>query len=398
MALVLDWQKKLGYKTDPFVATPAGKVSAYFVDREQERERLNLFIIKDERFGLVQGAEGTGKTTLLAWLEEQLRTDFSKLKTVHFTGGAKKDALLDALVEVNLSMLERNVTKPHEKLKGEALEKFLFDKVGKERLILLVDNAGELLKEHKDLIKRLLDTCPASQAIFAVERALKEHEAYAEDTLKITLAELTEDDLKELLARRIAVAGGAGTHPFDALELEKLVAAAKRSPAKLLKLARDRAIELCLKVGAPPKPEPVRSAERAPEMKKKAEEGRLAREEETKAPKAAEKSEQNEHEAVRIKHEPEKRWFSIRIVKEDELKREERKEQREETELPVSTEVAREAEELSKMLGDEKAAPPVATKPAALKVQKAGSVAVDMHDVIESISEEIAPKAKRKKK
>jgi ABC-type cobalamin/Fe3+-siderophores transport system ATPase subunit len=101
VSFVLDWQKKLGYKQDPFVAQPSKNVGDYIVGREKERENLNLFIIKQEKFGILHGPKGSGKTTLLLWLERQLKAHFLKVSVLLLRGKdvSTKKTLLRALAQ-----------------------------------------------------------------------------------------------------------------------------------------------------------------------------------------------------------------------------------------------------------------------------------------------------------
>jgi len=351
MAFVLDWQKKLGYSGDPFVERPAGRIADYFADRDAEREKLNLFVIKQARFGIVQGARGSGKSTLLAWLTAELEQHhqvrvllFDDPKTL-----AGPRLFPQQLLDSQLNLLER-VTKQHEKLKPEEQEQLLAKKLGTQRALILVDNANELATENQRLLQRLQQQCNGLQVILALERVLKEHEAFGEEALGITLEELPEKVLFTLVERRIALVSPHGLYPFDEPELKKLVASAKRSPVKLLSLCQDRAIQLSLKAGPPPqeakrpeeakkqeetkKPEEAKKQEpskreKSKEEGSKREERKAATKEEKKAGEKAEEKreekktdEKSEEKREEKREEPSaekpKRWLSIRIIKEEE--------------------------------------------------------------------------------
>jgi len=322
MAFVLDWQKKLGYRNDPFIVDPGQRVQAFFVDREAEREKINLFIIKRGKVGILQGAKGAGKTTLLRWVAEELEHHGLKGNVLLLADEkvlASKNKLLQALLERNLSVLERTVTKPHEKLKGEELEKLLLEKLAKRHSLIIVDDAQALEKEQLDLLKTILQSCPEAQVILALERVLKAHEALGNDDLGLSLEEMSDEHLTELLEKRIALAGGTGTFPFEDEDIEKLLAGSKKNLVKLLELARERAIDLSVKVKGPP--QPIKATERP----KEAATARAA-----EAAKTAEAIE-------KIAPEPKKKWFSIKFVKEEEQKNV--KEKKEQKELPPDAEL-----------------------------------------------------------
>ncbi len=251
MGFVLDWQKKLGYKSDPFVEEPLARVHDYFVGRDEEREKLNLFIIKQHAYGILQGGKGVGKTSLLRWLHETLQAYKVPSLFIEKRLLSTPKLFTNALLEHALNVLEKKVSKPHEKLQGDELQDFLAEKLAKRRLVLLIDDANDLSAESVKLLKKLLSSSHEVQVILALERTLKAHEELGEDELAIVLDDLDPDALVQLLARRIGLAQGRGTFPFDDDELDTLIGKAKRNPSRLLALARDRAIELSLKVKAP---------------------------------------------------------------------------------------------------------------------------------------------------
>lgn len=259
MNLVLDWQKKLGYKKDPFVERPRNRISDFLVDREEERKRLNLFIIKEERFGILYGPKGSGKSTLLAWLGQELR--HQPLKVLHLFGqqATSSSALIKQILDEILNPIEKNLTKPHEKVEKEGLEPFLIEKIRrKRRVLLLLDDHHLLDTPSKRLLTNIMETCTNAQLLITAERLLKEYEAY---DLRLELKAMEAEALEAMIARRISLEGGTGTHPFTKDELKSLFTKAKRNPQKILSLARERAIELSLKVGPPEK------AKRGPEKK-----------------------------------------------------------------------------------------------------------------------------------
>ncbi|MBR9693111.1 ATP-binding protein [Candidatus Woesearchaeota archaeon] len=256
VGFVLDWQKKLGYREDPFIERPKKKIIEFLVDREEERERLNLFVIKQERFGIIQGVRGSGKTTLLNWLSQQLRFSFFTLKVVRISGKPVTSSKLffKTLLDAALNPIEKTMTKPHEKLKKDELTPFLLQKLRKKRVLIIIDDAQLLAKENRHLLQDILHTCPGGQVLLALERVLKEHESYGKDELKVVLEDMPTAALRDLIQKRIELVGGYLTHPFDKDELNKLVVRSKKNPVRLLTIARDRAIELSIKAGPPPKP------------------------------------------------------------------------------------------------------------------------------------------------
>ena len=371
MAFVLDWQKRLGYKTDPFVDLPQGKTADFFVDREAERAALNLFVVKQSRFGLLQGSQSSGKTTLLRWVEEQLRG--GQVRALLLDGSVGYDAFLDATISATLNPLEKRLLKPQAKVVKAAREDFLIHRIADKQFIILVDNAQGLEKESKALLKRILASCAGAQLIFAVERALKEHEEYGEDALGLTLEEMDNDALIALLRQRIALVGGDGTYPFDEEACKRLIATSKRNPRKLLVLAREQAIEISVK-GPPPR----RASKTAPSEKAV----RIG-----KATKA--KGHGDDQEETDELQSGKRRWLSFRFVKDedDPVIRLAGDEEQEEKQAGA---VAKDAEHAKGGGRTRKAADRPRKEP------EAG--ASEVEDILQSIMEEIEANEKRKQR
>ncbi len=249
MGIVLDWRKQLGFSRDPF--TDEGTAKEWFVGREAERERLNLFLIKHGRFGLVSGPRGCGKSALLRWLAEELRRHGVDALLVAAAGDHA--AVLEDLVASRLSLMERRITKPHAKLSAEERASFLSARIGEKRFVLLIDDAHLLAEESKGLLRSLLGSCPKLQLILAVDRLLKEYDRFGEEGLRLVLEPLATGEMQLLLERRLAAAGGDGLHPFTEEEVDLIAKEANGDLARFLSLVRDRAIELSLKAGPPPK-------------------------------------------------------------------------------------------------------------------------------------------------
>ncbi len=401
MAFVLDWRKKLGYREDPFVPEPSKRVHDFFVDREQERETINLFIIKRTRYGILQGAKGVGRTALLRWTAEELeqrgmKGDVFLLDDEKALGERKR--LADALLDRTLSMLERKVMKPQEKLGPAEREELLLKKLAKRHVLILIDDAGALSKDALDLLKRILETCPGTQLILSLERVLKVHEELGGDGLGLALDDLSDEALTALVAKRMALAGAVGTFPFEEADLKKLVAASKRSPVKLLGLCRERAIELSLKVDGPPKPQPAQPAAKASAARPSSSPST-----QSSIPQPAPQEPEDEDAApakgskmVRFEEQPKKKLFSIRFVREEDLKAERARAAMKERQDEPSGDALLDAGLLGDIVdtAEAKKAAPATKRP-----ERRAEPAEDVDAVIQSLVEELEePDAKSKTK
>jgi hypothetical protein len=68
------------------------------------------------------------------------------------------------------------------------------------------------------------------------------------DKLKLKIPEFGHDQLLEMLQNRIESSGGTGIFPFQDKDVADIIKRSGKNPARLLQLARERAIELSLKV------------------------------------------------------------------------------------------------------------------------------------------------------
>lgn len=356
MGFVLDWQKKLGYKKDPFTGDPSERIHDFFINRERERELINLFIIKRARFGIVQGAKGSGKSALFRWVADELEHHGLKGNVFFYADEtllSDKNAFFDDLLAKSMNLLERKLMKPQESLSPAEREELLAKKLAKRHLLIIVDNAQTLAAANLDLLKKLLDSCPDLQVVLGLERILKAHEALGDDALGITLEEMTDKDLTLIVETRIRLAGGSGTFPFDEEELQRLISSAKKSPVKLLELCRERAIELSLKADAPPK-----AAEKTPKERPASKKSSKKVDDEdidaiVKA--AAKEAKESPKEEKRLAEpQQKKKWFSIKFVKEDDLKEQTAFKKQRELDAAVSEEAEEEAELLDKVLAPPK--------------------------------------------
>lgn len=256
MALVLNWQRKLGYQKDPFDTNIPTPVKKYIIGTEHLQERLNLFLIKEEQFGTISGEKGCGKTMLLRWMDEELAPQRSHMqqymdaKVMH-----APDTIVSTLLKNRLSLLEKGLRK-FMKGKKDPRQQLLQHLAKEKKTVLLVDNAGYLNDAGIALFAEIKEKT-RTHIIFAdtAERLkrLGLGDAKLHDTLKLALPTYTGQHCHDILQRRIEGAGSSETYPFSEQEVQRLAKHADNNPTKLLQGARERAIELSLKtVSAPP--------------------------------------------------------------------------------------------------------------------------------------------------
>lgn len=247
---VLEWDKALGFKGDPFVDKIFAPINQFLVDRSDEKEKMNWFFIKNYHFGALVGVDGVGKTTLIRWLENRLKK-YNRIHGVYINAGVFKEQvnILNSMVTPLLTFYEKSFSKPHKKLPNADLIKFLKKKLGQKSIALLIDNAHNLTDKNLEFIKSLRKEGLKLQVIVASTPKDYEKSRLREighDELGITLRRLTFDESKDMISRRVTAFGGKGIYPFSEENLKKIYEKADKNPREFLKLCRDAAIKILI--------------------------------------------------------------------------------------------------------------------------------------------------------
>jgi type II secretory pathway predicted ATPase ExeA len=247
---VLDWEKALGYKADPFADRIMEPASRFLVNRMDEKEKVNWFFIKGYFFGSIIGEHGVGKTTFLKWLIERLQR-YDRIHCVYINAAVFREQinLIHQIAHPLLTFYEKNWTKPHQKVMNFDHISFLKKKLGNKSIALLIDNAHNLTDRNMELIKTMREEGLRVQVIVSTTQNDFEKSRLPEfgnDELNLTLRRLTFEESKEMLRKRIEVCGGRGFEPFTDDELRVLFEKADKNPRQFIHLCRDEAIKILL--------------------------------------------------------------------------------------------------------------------------------------------------------
>ncbi len=257
MAIVLDWKKRLGYRRDPFENTIFKPVTNFTVGTDTLQERLSLFLIREERFGSIAGEDGTGKTTLLRWMQEELakKREF-KPHYLDCKFVKNRSELMKALVPMTRLGIAEKLSRlgfSKKKISEEEQEKDLIQRLKIKRHLLLLDNAGALKENAVQLLGQILEETKTYIIIVDEKKRLSSFSNF-NDKLKLNTPKYTYEDLSTLLTKRIEeVAEVEGTYPFQQADITQLAKKAENNPEKFLNLAKEKAIELSLKAEPAPK-------------------------------------------------------------------------------------------------------------------------------------------------
>jgi hypothetical protein len=232
----LDWVHDLGWRENPFTQLTPMPVHEFMVNQDATRQAINLFFIKEQRFGTITGDHGSGKTFMLQWLAEELHPYKDRFEVHYFDAAA-------CTVEQFTEKLTKHHSSFFSSYKGNSPEKLVHFLEGKlkHKLVILVDNAndlGALDHYYKALYAKM-------QAVIIL--AGTKPAQLAEDSLNATLVQMSAHDASKMVEKRIGKVGGAGIKPFNHRLLEEVWVAAKCTPKTFLDYCNETAMKVALK-------------------------------------------------------------------------------------------------------------------------------------------------------
>lgn len=248
---VLEWDKALGWHDNPFQDKIFEPVESFVVGYEKERQRLNLFLIENYKYGVLLGEEGIGKTTLLRWLRSQLKHYKNRFSVVYVNAkNLSEHEFIKTLVYPQLNFFQRWIMRPWRKLHIGNVVEFLIPRLNAKNMIILLDEAHLLSKPDLLILKHIFDSPLPVQLIVAgfpeeMQKSIVSN--MAQDRLGITLHGLSFAETKEMLQSRIEALGGHGIEPFDEGMLKHFIREHQNNPRYVLALCSDHAIKLSLK-------------------------------------------------------------------------------------------------------------------------------------------------------
>ena len=265
---VLDWERALGYRENPFKREILEPVSRYIANLENEKEKLNLFVITDKKFGTIIGPEGSGKSSLMKWLGEQLEKFKYKIAAAYIDGSEAKTNI--KLVKGLFKPLSGFKFSEDElaSINTDNFDSKLKEALGEKKYVILIDNLSSISKEKFIVLDKILSmntqvvfagTSSLSSSLDSLKEWLEDKDIRLIDELKIKVEGIPLKGAKWMLKKRIEKVGGKGIYPFDEDMVKRIWLRAKRNPSRILELCNDYAIEMSVKKREGVKIEDIRS-------------------------------------------------------------------------------------------------------------------------------------------
>ncbi|MBI4015325.1 MAG: AAA family ATPase [Candidatus Aenigmarchaeota archaeon] len=205
--------QKFGWNEDPFVLRIDPKLFTGY--EEQVKAALN-HIESKHKIAIIVGPTGSGKTTMLKWLEANTSENISKLYV------SKPPTNPEELVTIftdtfGIGLWDR-IMKRSPNLYN--LQLYINKNLKGNQLLFLLDEAHETNRDVLEWLRVLVDQIDSVSLILAGLPSLEQKVRDELQTLdqrvtsRITLTSLSKEDTRKLIQKRIEAAGGTGIKPF----------------------------------------------------------------------------------------------------------------------------------------------------------------------------------------
>jgi len=224
-----EWFSKFNWVKNPFTLNI---IPETFAGHQAEISVIVEKINKLSGHVLILGGLGTGKTTLLQWLEKNLK---DKFETIYVMRPASRP---DELVDLILATITKKTTHTHKYTMYEFQE---LCKKYKRNILLLLDEAHEFNEEFEQFLRTLGDL-PNIYLVMAglpqTREKLKRDLPGLFDRIveSVLLGALSFDETRELIQKRITNAGGTGLGPFTIPAIKRIFDFSYGIPRGILKI------------------------------------------------------------------------------------------------------------------------------------------------------------------
>ncbi len=239
MSLVLNWYRKLGYRKDPFVDKPTKKI----IGLESLKNKINLFLLRNEQLAIIRGDDGMGKSSFVMWMDKELQFK-RKVHDINLriiTSREKLETLLDSITRPFYKSLLKD-----ERTKEERLQD-IYSILQKKTHLLVIEDARLLNNAQITLLNQMLEKSKLQIILLDTPDAIRKNPLNVSPAISVTIPKYKDEELEKILQERIEAAGSVGIFPFDKKTFHHLTGKSSSNPRELLHLARDKAMELSLK-------------------------------------------------------------------------------------------------------------------------------------------------------
>ena len=233
------YQKSFGWSSNPFSFRI---IPELFTGYGQEINTLLNGVNDGSRFATVTGQTGTGKTTMMKFILQQLNPD-KHLLYLPKPPTDPKDFVEIFTTNLKLNFFEKNLTKRDINLYN--LGDFVNSKTKDSKIILFVDECHEASVQTLEWLRSLSDQIENISIVLAglpiFESMMKDNA----DTLlnrvniKVEMGNLSKSETLNLIKKRIEFVGGSDTKPFTFESIDAIYEKTAGYPREVLRMCEE---------------------------------------------------------------------------------------------------------------------------------------------------------------
>ncbi len=224
--------KKWNWLSNPFILKIDPKL---FTGYEEQVNAVLNHINNGHKIALLTGNTGSGKTSMLKWLEFNIRENVLYVSKPP----ENPEIFVDIVTDVfPLSFWDKIFGR---KPNLHTLPKYINKRLNGNQLVFLLDEAHETNKEVLEWLRVLIDQIDKVSLVIAglpsLEQTLKDKLETLDQriTTRISLISLDKDDTQDLIRKRIEAVGGSGIVPFTEQAVDKIYDKTGGFPREVLK-------------------------------------------------------------------------------------------------------------------------------------------------------------------
>ncbi len=224
--------KKRNWNSNPFVLKIDPKL---FTGYEEQVDATLNHINNGHKVAILTGNTGSGKTSMLKWLEYNLTENVFYVSKPPQNPEMFVDIVLD---HFPLGFFERILKK---KPSLHTLPKYVNSKLKNEKLVFLLDEAHETNRDVLEWLRVIIDQIDSVSLIMAGLPSLEQNVRDKLETLdqritsRIVLTSLGRQDVEDMIRKRIEAVGGKDTMPFTPEAVDRIFIKTGGFPREVLK-------------------------------------------------------------------------------------------------------------------------------------------------------------------